>query len=160
MIIYQLSIKYILIIKMTTEECIICYEQFLPNETCLDCNHWIHVSCVQKSADALQDIRALDGYPPIYDCKCPVCKVPVKGLIPKNPPSVPVINDNVSELFISHEQINSSMANWIIDNINNIDNNIPLRMYLWNVISDNHPNYDNEMLIYMSEIIENELMGN
>ena len=65
-----------------SEECIVCFETLFKR---LSCNHPVHLSCVQQSADAMQDIRRSLGYPPITECACPVCRKPVNGLVPRQP---------------------------------------------------------------------------
>ncbi len=67
-------------------ECVVCLENFEEQELSLPCGHWIHRTCVQKSADAMQELRAQEGYPPIEECICPICRAPVPDLKPQAPP--------------------------------------------------------------------------
>ena len=76
--------------------CIICFED---NEKILPCGHNVHIECVKKAVDALQDIRSQDGYPPIKEATCPVCKTVIPDVKPKTPEPVPdYIDDDFDEL--------------------------------------------------------------
>ena len=102
------------------EECCVCYEEFTANQEPLPCGHWVHVECVQKSADALQDIRVADGYPPIKECLCPVCRQPVEGMVPKEPAQpedihVVLVLEEINTAFVRSQESGESLDKHIFD---------------------------------------------
>ena len=86
--------------------CIICLED---NEKILPCGHNVHIECVKKAVDALQDIRSQDGYAPIKEATCPVCKKVVPDVKPKTPEPVP---DYIEEPYF--EDLNETEINMAI----------------------------------------------
>ena len=139
------------------KECIVCYEPFGENEKLLSCNHIVHLDCIQKSADAMQDIRIIDGYPPIKECVCPVCKKPVKGIKPKDPE----INNNeelLTLLYFTNEELNEAVNNWYNDF--SLNDSIPLSLYFWEILCQIYPENDNIFLLNISHIIEREFLEN
>lgn len=118
-------------------ECCVCYEEF--TEEPLPCGHQVHRDCVQKSADALQDIRATDGYPPIHECPCPVCRQPVEGMVPKDPPE----NLEDIEIVLQHDDLMTAVDRW------NDNPDKPLDQHILDILCEKYPN-EQPMILYAS----------
>jgi len=122
----------------TPIECIVCYEIF--NEAVLPCGHSIHRECVQKSADALQEVRAKDGYPPIEDCTCPICRAVVPDMKPKDAP--PVQSPIIHNIMLEELDIQVAYHNWEIS-----DRHAPFSWYIWVLLCEQYPDINPNHLI-------------
>jgi len=109
-------------------ECIVCLDSV---NKALPCGHWIHSECIQKHADAMQELRSIEGYPPLKEAVCSVCRAPVPGIIPKDPPITAEIN--ISE-HILQEVYTYYMAN-------NYNNDLTLAFLIWVELCVLYPNY-------------------
>ncbi len=130
------------------DECVVCYEPFEELQRPLDCGHWIHKTCIQKSGDAMQDTRAQDGYPPIYVCICPVCRAPVPGVIPKDPPPVPPLPTQIL-VSLDYEEMSLPFGEWLES-----DRIVPLEWYIWIELCMKYPEYHPDDLVIASTILE------
>jgi hypothetical protein len=145
------------------EECIVCCEKFNINDKPLPCGHWIHIDCVQKSADALQEIRHQDGYPPIYECLCPICRKPVPDLKPKiidisDNLIMDISSNNISniDLYLTRQEIYNIFDNWLRSTVFT-----PLSFFIWVKLNEKYPDYeDQDLLILASTMFENLLLPN
>lgn len=132
----------------TITECLVCYEIF-QNEKELPCGHSIHIECVQKSADALQDIRTQDGFPPIDTCCCPICRRPVPGLKPKQAQPVKPL----AAIHLDCHELNHSYTAWETS-----DRIAPLSWYLWIAFSEKYPEFNPEELIDIAGVMEDMII--
>ncbi len=134
-------------IILETQDCAVCYESF-NDEPALPCGHWVHRDCVQKSADALQEIRANEGYPPIEVCSCPVCRTSVQGMKPKEAPPVPSFNVNV-DVTLNYLEMNIAFQDWIQS-----DRTAPLSWYIWVILSEKYPDETSESMLTVANAFE------
>jgi len=128
------------------QECAVCYEPFANGDTALPCSHWIHRECVQKSADALQEIRASEGYPPIQDCTCPVCRAVVPDMKPKEAPPVPSLE---SGIILTSTEMTAVFQEWRDDG-----STYPLRLYIWNKLVEKYPEHHVQELVSIAGAFE------
>jgi hypothetical protein len=133
-------------VPQTNPDCAVCYEPC--NEFALPCGHWVHRICVQKGADALQEIRATEGYPPIEVCSCPVCRTSVPGMKPTEAPPVPSFNVNV-DVTLDYSEMNVAFQDWVQS-----DRTAPLSWYIWTILSEKYPNEDSESIITIADAFE------
>ena len=89
-------------------------------------------------------MRAQDGYPPIEDCSCPVCRTPVPDMKPIEPPSVPPVGINISS-----EEVNTAVQVW-----ENSDRSVPLSVYIWISLCEKYPDYNTDILIVTALMID------
>lgn len=129
---------------MQSQECIVCCE--LVDET-LPCGHWVHKDCVQKAADALQEIRAAEGYPPIVECYCPLCKQPVPDMKPVQLDSTTI---NGLDVVLEDAELFSAFREW-----ERKGGDIPISWYLWLKLLEKYPDYGNpQRLVAVADLYQ------
>nr|QBK87395.1 MAG: putative RING finger E3 ubiquitin ligase [Marseillevirus LCMAC201] len=132
-------------------ECIVCLDKLEEKDGPLPCGHIVHRSCVQKAADAMQDLRAEDGYPPIKECLCPVCRTVVEGLKPKEVPSAEA--PLLIEITLNGNELNTAIRNWIVSG-----GIVSLSWYIWRALREKYPSYNSDELIFFAQLIAPEIL--
>ena len=128
------------------QDCGVCYEP-CKDEGALPCGHWVHRECVQKGADAMQEIRAADGYPPIDECYCPICKASVPGMKPIEAPPVPSL---LTAATLTTGELREAFQAW-----EESDRAAPISWYIWVLLSEKYPQYnDDQELVILSTMFE------
>ena len=137
--------------KVLNTECIVCCEPFSNGESSLPCGHWVHSNCVQKSADALQELRAEEGYPPIDECTCPICRTAVPDMKPKEAPPVPPLNTGTMEfdVLLTQNEMLTVYHAW-----EQSTQQAPLRWYIWVALSEKYPDENQDNLITAATAFE------
>ncbi len=126
-------------------ECVVCMDNFEEGELPLPCGHWVHRRCVQRGADAMQDLRSEEGYPPIEECICPVCRTPVSDLKPKEIiHSAPPLQINI---ILTTDEIYTAFLNW-----QQSDRVAPLSWYIWVTLCEKYPSYDYDGLVTIAYV--------
>lgn len=131
-----------------SNDCVVCYDPILPTEEPLPCNHSVHRECIQKSADALQELRAQDGYSPLEQCTCPVCRTPVPGMVPKPPPETP--NLGYQQFLLDQEDLERALREYHESN----SETPPFGWYIWTILSEKYPDQSPDILIAVAEMYE------
>ena len=115
-------------------KCAVCYTKFKSGESALNCGHWVHRECVQKAADAMQELRNEEGYPPLEECVCPVCRSPVPDMKP-----APRVEPILVDVVLDNEEMRNAYQMWETSS-----RTAPLNWYIWMELCNKYPDYENQ----------------
>lgn len=134
--------------KQAINECASCFENV---DEVLECGHYVHLSCVKKHADCMQDIRTNSGKPEIKYGICPVCRKEIKKVIAKKPE---IKNLKSIEISISEETVNLAREEWVRDGEND---QVLLQIMIWKKLKEKYQDQDDTVLYLISIMIERQI---
>lgn len=121
------------------ETCLVCTNEFGPDDIALDCGHWIHRDCIQKHADAMQDLRQQEGYPPLTEASCPVCRATVSDIVPKKPEQVEEI---IANFRLHQDDLTRCAEEWAKES-----SSISMSFFIWIKLCTDYPDISPESLL-------------
>ncbi len=113
-----------------SHDCIVCLDEIPYEQSALPCGHWIHGECIQKHADAMQELRVQEGFPPLSEGMCAICRAPVPDVIPKQVELGPA--GSTVSVQLSNTDVHTAMLSWMVFGG-------PFSMHIWVKLREQYP---------------------
>lgn len=118
------------------DECPICMESLFQVVKPLQCGHWVHKSCIKKFVHSQQELKFSEGYSPMVNAECPVCRAKLTDIKTENP---------VFQIYLSKAILLNSINNFLY-------NKVPLAFYYTHYLINHFSIKDEEMLMIVCEL--------
>ena len=125
------------------DSCIVCLENMVNVKRPLPCGHWIHKKCIQQTVDSLQQINFNMGLPPLQHAQCPLCKLPIKFIVPTPNCTLPPHQIYI----IPAAALQTAYTNW------RNNDQAALSFYIWVELCTLYPQTNPELLIQICNMM-------